>query len=175
MGIKANPIPVPRTLVAAEIRTMARQMRLPTDLPEENRRAAFQLLSFQAYHRVALGLLMSELVKRENIQFDEQRVRSILETQASTYQEPEEVLRAYEQDPQIQAQAQALALEDQIVDWLLERAQITEKPSSFAEVMNPRSPAIPGAPELAELADAQEDAPLAEDVAPADTESAPHA
>lgn len=146
---KANPIPVPRALVGAEIKNLAQQMRLPADLPDENRKLAVQLLSFQAYHRVALGLLMSELAKRENLQVDEQRVRDILETQAATYQEPEEVIRAYEQDPRMMEHARALALEDQIVDWLLERAQVTEKPSAFAEIMHPRQPAVPGVHELA--------------------------
>jgi trigger factor len=75
-------------------------------------------------------------------------VREVLEMQAAAYQDSEEVIRAYEQDPQMMNNARALALEDQIVDWLLERAQVTEKASTFAEIMNPQRPVIPGAPEL---------------------------
>jgi len=60
-----------------------------------------------------------------------------LETVASTYQEPDEVVRWYEQTPRALDNVRAMVLEDQIVDWLLERAQVTDKASTFAEIMTP--------------------------------------
>lgn len=159
---QANRVPLPRALVEAEIENLASQLQFPEDLADEQKqRFKSQLFGLQAYQRVALGLLMSELVKREDIRLDEQRVREVLETLAAAYQEPEEVIRAYEQDPRMMENARALALEDQIVDWLLERAQVTEKASTFAEIANPRRPAIPGEP----LAEPNEQ----DSVAPADS------
>ena len=165
---KANRVPLSRALVAVEIENLPSQLQFPNELSnEQKQQLKTQMFGAQAYHRVALGLLMSELVKRENIQIDEQRVREILETQAAAYQDPEEVIRAYEQDPQMVEQARALALEDQIVDWLLERAQVTEKASTFAEIMNPQQPVIPGVPEPS--------APNEQDAAvQPDPEPAPH-
>ena len=165
---QANRVPLSRALVAVEIENLASQLQFPDELSDEQKQQLkAQMFGAQAYHRVALGLLMSELVKREGIQLDEQRVREVLEMQAAAYQDSEEVIRAYEQDPQMMNNARALALEDQIVDWLLERAQVTEKASTFAEIMNPQRPVIPGAPELS-APDEQDSA-----VQP-DPEPAPH-
>lgn len=162
---KANRVPLSHALVAAEIENLASQLQFPNELSDEQKQQLkARMFGAQAYQRVALGLLMSELVKRENIQLDQQRVREILETQAAAYQEPEEVIRAYEQDPRMMEQAHALALEDQIVDWLLERAQVTEKASTFAEIMNPRRPMIPGVPELS--APDEQDSPVQPDSEP---------
>jgi trigger factor len=55
----------------------------------------------------------------------------------STYQEPAEVLRWYGQTPQALDGVRALVLEEQIVDWLLERVRVTDKSSTFAEIMAP--------------------------------------
>ena len=155
--LMANQIPLPRALIANEIENLASQMQFPKDLADEQ---AWQLkLSMfgpHAYQRVALGLLMAELVKRESIQIDTQRVRSVLESLTAEYQDPEEVIASYEQNPQMMEQVQALALEEQVVDWLLERAQVTEKPMTFDEVMHPKPPAnpeeLPGEPSVPDAA-----------------------
>lgn len=155
--LMANQIPLPRALIANEIENLASQMQFPKDLADEQ---AWQLkLSMfgpHAYQRVALGLLMAELVKRESIQIDAQRVRSVLESLTAEYQDPGEVIASYEQNPQMMEQVQALALEEQVVDWLLERAQVTEKPMTFDEVMHPKPPAnpeeLPGEPSVPDAA-----------------------
>lgn len=147
--LQANPFPVPQALVEAEIDNLASQMDFPKDFPkgfsnEYIQQLKVKLFGPQAHQRVALGLLMSELVARQNFQVDEQRVRDILETLASAYQNPEEFTRAYEQNPQLLGRVRTLALEEQTVDWLLDRAQVAEKNSSFYEIMDSRRPAIPG-------------------------------
>ena len=69
-------------------------------------------------------------------------LRDSLETVAASYQDPAEVIRWHEQNPQAMEGIRALVIEDQMVEWLLERAQVSEKPSTFAEIMKPsRSPA----------------------------------
>ena len=61
--------------------------------------------------------------------------------EAATHEEPAEVLSYYEQTPKALDNVRALVLEDQIVDWVLERAQVTERASTFAEIMTPNKPA----------------------------------
>jgi trigger factor len=136
--LDANPIPVPRVLIETEIEHLASQLRFPTDAKDEKaQQLKTQLFEFEARRRVALGLLISRLAAAREIKVDDRRVRNYLETMASTYQEPAEVLRWYEQTPQALDNVRALVLEDQILDWLLERAQVTEKASTFAEIMAP--------------------------------------
>ena len=141
--LDANPIPVPRVLIETEIEHLARQLHFPADAKDEKtQQLKTQLFEPEARRRVALGLLISRLAAAREIKVDDQRVRNYLETMASTYQEPAEVLRWYEQTPQALDNVRTLVLEDQILDWLLERARVTEKASTFAEIMAPekRSP-----------------------------------
>ena len=150
--LAANPIPVPKVLVETEIEHLARQLYFPADAKDEKtRQLKTQLFEPEARRRVSLGLLISRLASAQHLKVDEQRVRDYLETMASTYQEPDEVVRWYEKTPKALDNVRALVLEDQIVDWLLERAQITDKSSTFAEIMTPaKRPASALGQEIAE-------------------------
>jgi trigger factor len=150
--LDANPIPVPKVLVETEIEHLARQLYFPADAKDEKtQRLKAQLFEPEARRRVSLGLLISRLATAQQIKVDERRVQNYLETMASTYQEPAEVMRWYEKTPKALDNVRALALEDQIVDWLMERARVTEKTSTFAEIMTPaKQPAEPLGQEAAE-------------------------
>lgn len=90
-----------------------------------------------ARRRVSLGLLMAETVKVHDIQVDPERVRQRIETIASTYEDEAEVINHYYSDPQRLSYIESTVLEDQIVDWILERAQLREEPMSFDQVLSP--------------------------------------
>ncbi|MDG4584596.1 MAG: trigger factor, partial [Candidatus Competibacter sp.] len=136
--LDANDIPLPQALIRFEIENLARQLHFPAGGDDERiRDLKAQLLGSEARRRVALGLLVSRLAADQGIQVDTQRVQAYLQSLAATYQEPAEVLRWYEQTPQALDGVRALVLEDQIVDWLLERVRVTDKSSAFAEIMTP--------------------------------------
>jgi len=140
--LEVNAVPLPRALVEAEIEQLARQLGFQTSDSDESVREQVQqfksrLFEAEARQRVALGLLISKLAANQGIQVDEERVRMRLDALASTYEEPAEVVRWYEQTPNALDSLRALVLEEQIVDWVLERAQLTEKASTFAEIMTP--------------------------------------
>lgn len=136
--LAANPIPAPQTLVNMEIENLAGQLRLPTDQQDEKtQQLKIQLFDAEARRRVALSLLMSRVAAAQDLKADEQQVRERLETLAASYEEPAEVIRWHEQTPQAINNIRALVVEAQVVEWLLERAQVTEKPSTFAEIMHP--------------------------------------
>ena len=90
-----------------------------------------------ARRRVSLGLLMAETVKVHGIQVDPERVRQRIETIASTYEDEAEVINYYYSDPQRLSYIESTVLEDQIVDWILERAQLREESMSFDQVLSP--------------------------------------
>ncbi|MDS4069922.1 MAG: trigger factor [Candidatus Competibacter sp.] len=150
--LDANRIPLPRALIDLEIENLARQLYFPADAKDEKtQQLKTQLFESEARRRVALGLLVSRLAAIWEIKVDEQRIRNHLESITSAYENPTEVIRWYEQNPQAMESVRALVLEDQIVDWLLERARVTEKASTFAEIMTPaRQPAEPAAQESTE-------------------------
>ncbi|MDG4548908.1 MAG: trigger factor [Candidatus Contendobacter sp.] len=140
--LAVNAIPLPRALVETEIESLANQLHLQTDgvsqeVREKVQQFKAQLFEAEARRRVALGLLISKLAASQGIRVDEERVQSRLDVLASPYEEPAEVVRWYQETPNALDSLRALVLEDQVVDWVLKRARLTEKASTFAEIMTP--------------------------------------
>jgi len=89
----------------------------------------------QARRRVALGLLMDELVRANGITAGDDQVKALVDEFAQSYEDPSEVVAWYHQDKNRLNEARALVLEENIVNWVLERAQVTDEPSSLEKLM----------------------------------------
>ncbi len=89
----------------------------------------------QADKRVKLGLLLSEMLGKFDLQADPAKVRETIEDIAATYQEPEEVVNWYYSENEQLAQVESRVLEDQLVDKLLESATIEEETCSYQEAL----------------------------------------
>ena len=87
--------------------------------------------------RLSLDLFVAEIIKEHRIELDHAQVRVRVETIASTYQEPVKVLDWYYSDRERLSAIESAVFEDQVVEWILERAQITDEQTSFDQVMNP--------------------------------------
>jgi trigger factor len=87
-----------------------------------------------ARRRVKLGLLIGELVRRENLVVDRERVFARLEDLAAAYPNPAEVKRSYLQSQDAMRQIETAVMEDLAVEWVLGRARVTDRPASFAEL-----------------------------------------
>lgn len=136
----ANQIPLPQALVDQEVDRLAHQMmNVPPNVEndDEIRQIKNHLFDAEARRRLALGLLISNLATKQHIEIDEQRVRAFLESMSVAYEEPDEWIHACEQDPEQISNVRGLVFEDQVVEWVLERAQVTEKKSTFSEVTAP--------------------------------------
>jgi trigger factor len=81
-----------------------------------------------------LGLLIGELVRREGIKADRQSIINRVEEMAASYPNAEEMRRAYLQNQDAMRQIETGVLEDQVVDWVMGRARVTDQPISFAEL-----------------------------------------
>ena len=129
-----NPIDLPRALVEEQVQQLqidaARRMGV-RDASKVPPREPFE---GPARRRVALGLLMGQIVKAEGIAVDRQRLQGRLEELAASYPNPEEARRAYQHNPEALRQIESVVLEDQVIDWILERAKVTEVPMSFKEI-----------------------------------------
>jgi trigger factor len=88
-----------------------------------------------AERRVKLGLVLSELVDKLQLKADAGKVRELIEEMASTYQEPEEVVNYYYSNQEQLASVESRVLEDQMVEKLLENANILEKKCSYQEAL----------------------------------------
>lgn len=133
--LAANPITVPSALVEDEIRELQSDAmrRMGTEDPEQ----APGREQFEGYarRRVALGLLVQELIRANGIELDNARVDARIEELVAPYEEPEEAARLYRGTPELLQQVQSTVLEEQVVDFLLEHGKPTQKTMSFAEFM----------------------------------------
>ncbi|ATA19000.1 trigger factor [Gibbsiella quercinecans] len=135
--IAANEIDVPAALVDGEIDVLRRQaaqrfggneqqaLELPRELFEE-----------QAKRRVVVGLLLSEVISSHELKADEDRVKVLIEEMASAYEDPSEVIEFYSKNKELMNNMRNVALEEQAVEALLAKAKVTEKATTFSELMN---------------------------------------
>ena len=140
--LNTNTVEVPKALISTEIDRLREQAvqqfgganieasQLPAELFEE-----------QAKRRVSLGLIVAEVVKQNDIKPDNDRVRAMVEELASAYQEPEQVINWYYQNEQQLGEIQSVVLEEQVVDTVLQKAQVTDKKVAYEEAVKPAQPA----------------------------------
>jgi trigger factor len=134
--LEANPVDVPRALVEQQVREMQVDTARRAGAKDASQIPAPELFVEPARRRVALGLLVGELVKAKGLQIDRARVDARLAELAATYPDPDAILNAYRQNPDAMRQVENMVLEDQVVDYLLERAKVTDQPSTFKDLMN---------------------------------------
>ncbi len=135
--VNANNIDVPAALVDGEIDVLRRQaaqrfggnenqaLELPRELFEE-----------QAKRRVVVGLLLGEVIRTQELKADEDRVKTLIEEMASAYEDPKEVIEFYGKNKELMDNMRNVALEEQAVEALLEKATVTEKATTFNALMN---------------------------------------
>jgi len=133
--ISQNPIEIPTVLLAQEIRALKDQMR--QNMGGSRMELPDSLFEDPARRRVALGLIIAEVVKVQGIKADPQRVKAAVDDLASTYENPQEVVDYYYGSRDRLAPVESLVLEEQVVDWVLGQVRVEEEPSSFAELTEP--------------------------------------
>jgi trigger factor len=134
--LEANPVDVPRALVEQQVREMQLDTARRIGAKDASQVPPPEPFVEPARRRVALGLLVNELVRSNGIQLDRARVDARLGELAATYPDPDAILSAYRQNPDAMRQVESMVLEDQVVDYLLERAKVTDQPSTFKDLMN---------------------------------------
>ena len=138
--LQGQEITLPDSLVHEEVERAMRQRKMElshSGVDPESAGLEPAMFEEQARTRVALGLLLAEIIRTKEIKPDAERVRARIESIAATYEDPNEVIKWYYGDRSRLADIETTVLEDQVVDWILERAQISDEDSSFDEVLNP--------------------------------------
>jgi len=133
---QANPIEVPNALLESQIRDMQVEVMRRTGAKDVSQAPPREPLLEPARRRAALGLLINDLIRRENIVLDPARSNARLDEMVGAYGDAAALKRAYLQNADAMRQVDGLALEDQAVDWILGHAKVHEKPSTFKELMN---------------------------------------
>jgi trigger factor len=141
---KLSKFAIPKSLVESEAQLLRRQaianLREQRNVKAEDLDVSVDLFRPQAEERVALGLLVGELVRKENLQAQPEQVKSLVAETAQTYEQPEAVVRWHYEKPERLRDFEAMVLEQNVVDWIVSRAKVTDEPMSFEQAMG-RSPA----------------------------------
>jgi len=136
--IKANPISIPTSLVDMEIQRLmqaARQDMEQRGMKIKDMPIQPEWFADQAKRRVTLGLILAEVVKTEKLQASPEQVRAMVEENAQSYEHPEEVIRWYYAQPQRLQEVEGVAIENNVVAWVLGKAKVTDKAAVFDELM----------------------------------------
>ena len=131
---RENPVQVPRALLDQQVQQMQIDTMQRMGLQDASQIPSRELFEEPARRRVMLGLLIGELVRREGMKADRQAIINRLDEMASAYPNADEVRRAYLQNQDAMRQIETGVLEDQVVDWVMGRARVTDQPISFAEL-----------------------------------------
>ena len=129
---------VPKALITAEAQRMAQsasEEMKSRGASAENAQLSTSEFQAGATERVAMGLIVGELVRANSLQATPQQVRALLNEQAQSYEKPEQVVAWYYQDQRRLSEFEAVALEQNVVDYVLKGAAVTDKALPFAELI----------------------------------------
>ncbi len=135
---KAATFEVPRALLDSEIQRMQKQavddlkqrgmttqdLTLPPDL-----------FTDRASRRIKVGLLVAELVKKNNLNARPEQVRKVIEEHAQSFEQPDQLVRWYYDDPARLAEVEALVMEDNVVEWALGNMKVVDEKTTFDDLM----------------------------------------
>lgn len=143
--VDTNQIEVPEALIVEEIGRQREQ--LLGQMPEgtDSSFLSDELFREQSIKRVRLGLVVGEIIRRDEIKADAAAVRAQIEKLASSYQDPQEVIDHYYSDQELLRNIEGLVLEEAVTEKVLAASSVTDEQKSFKEMMNPPTPEAPAA------------------------------
>jgi trigger factor len=126
-----NPLDVPHSMLEEQIRELQGQMARRTGIQDPQQLPGREAFEASARKRVALGLLLSEIVRTQGLKVDRARVEERLETVSAAHPDPQEARRQYLASREAMEQLESSALEDQALDWALTQVKVVDQPSTF--------------------------------------------
>ena len=137
---EANKIDLPKTMIEAEQQNMQQQfsenMKQYGIDPKNAPPVDIAMFEEQATKRVALQLIVAELIRQNDLKAEPGKVRAMLEKNAESYEDPSAIINWYYSDKSRLAEVEAVVLEDEVIDWVGTKARITEQILRFDELMN---------------------------------------
>lgn len=141
---KSNDIALPAVLVEREKQRFTEQLKanlksygVKADSNDE-RFSNPALFEDQARKRVAVQLVVAEIIRRQDLKANPARVRAMIESTAKSYEDPAAIVNWYYADRSRLSEVEALVLEDEVIDWIAGRAKVTEVQVGFDELVNKR-------------------------------------
>jgi len=136
---ESTPVECPKSLIQNEIeglRETARQdWRMRTGKDTQGIDLPAALFEEQAKRRVALGMILTEVVEKHELKAEPSQIRAFLQEEAQSYEDPEEMLKWFYEQPGRLQEAESVVLEDNVVEWAMKTAKVTDKSLPFQELI----------------------------------------
>ncbi len=134
----SSELVLPRSLVENEV--MRLQEQAVQDLQSrgmttKDLQLPAELFVERAEKRVKLGLILSEVVRQQDLRAKPEQVRSMVEEHAESFEDPAQMVRWYYSDPQRLGEVEAMVIEDNVVNWASQQMSVVNSPKSFDDVM----------------------------------------
>lgn len=129
---------IPQVLVSQEIEHLIQDTRAnlkARGLADQDANLSSDLFQERAERRVKLGLILAKLIEQQSIKVQSEQLRKYVEEYAKSYEDPEQVVNWYYSSPERLKDIESLLLEDNVVSWILEKAQITDQQVAFDDLM----------------------------------------
>ncbi len=136
--IDTTKVEAPKSLVELEIERMqsaAQQDLTARGVKSKDMQLPREIFEQQAQRRVALGLILAEVVKTHSLQARPEQVRAMVEEQAQSYEQPEQVVKWYYQSPERLREVEAMVVEENVVAWALATAQVEDTATELDDLM----------------------------------------
>ncbi len=136
--VDTTRLELPKALVDQEVQRLVTEARADLQargLKLENIPVDPQVFETQAKRRVALGLIVAELVRRHDLGAKPEQVRRLVEEHAESYEQPTEVVKWFYTQPERLAEFEGLAVEENVIDWVLKQARVADQPVAFEQLM----------------------------------------
>ena len=131
-----NQINIPEVMIKNEATAMQKDWMKRSGIEDEADAPDLENFNQIATERVHLGLLVNELVLTREMKLDEERVKTKLGEITNAYPNGDEIKKMYEQTPELMDQLKSMVMEDQVVDWLIDKTTFTDKDTEFKELIN---------------------------------------
>ncbi|MCB1756513.1 MAG: trigger factor [Gammaproteobacteria bacterium] len=138
--LELNPLEIPKALVKDEIGRLKQQLVQQMPNAAEFEKLGDEMFTEDAERRVRLGLVIAEIVKKNDIKASPEKVREQVELIASSYQEPQQVIDYYYGNRELLQNVEGLVLEQAVCDWVMDSAKVTGVSKSFKDIMNKTRP-----------------------------------
>jgi trigger factor len=135
--LELNQIEIPKALIQDEAKNIAEQMKKQYQVQGNNLDQDLSLFEGEAKKRVSLGLILSEVVKKNEIKVSDEELKEKISAIAESYENPQEVINYYLDDQQRKIEMESIVLEEKVVDWAYAQSKVNEKEYSFTEFMSP--------------------------------------
>jgi len=134
--LEANPLDIPQTLKHQEMHSMQHEAMRRMGIEDHDQAPPMDNFAEGADKRVRLGLLIRQLISDQDLKLEQPHLRAHVEEMCASYENPEDMVNMYMNNPQILQQIEPVVLEQIAIDWLLENGNVKNKKVSFTEYMN---------------------------------------